>query len=69
MSSLAWLLAPVIQATSPIRRYNDHVTHYQIKSFLHEEPLAFSTVAELEGIVHDTQEASRFASQMARQVG
>ena len=60
--------SPRTQASSPIRRYCDHITHYQIKSFLREEPLAFSTAAEMEAIVHSCQEANKFASQVARQV-
>lgn len=38
-----------VQFTSPIRRYNDLLAHYQIKAFLRGESLPFSA-GELEGI-------------------
>ncbi|XP_020252520.1 ribonuclease II, chloroplastic/mitochondrial isoform X1 [Asparagus officinalis] len=38
-----------VQFTSPIRRYVDLLAHYQIKAFLRNEPLPFSS-GELEGI-------------------
>ncbi|WP_293129449.1 ribonuclease catalytic domain-containing protein [Microcoleus sp. bin38.metabat.b11b12b14.051] len=54
------------QVTSPIRRYTDLLTHFQIKAHLRDEPLPFSA-QEIQDIVMCLGTAVREASSVERQ--
>ncbi|MGC1245832.1 MAG: ribonuclease R family protein [Spirulinaceae cyanobacterium] len=54
------------QATSPIRRYNDLLAHFQIKAHLRQEPLPFPTEA-LKELIYSVTSAAQEATLVERQ--
>lgn len=54
------------QATSPIRRYTDLLTHFQLKAHLRGDPLPFSA-EELQEIVYSVTASAQEASMVERQ--
>ncbi len=54
------------QATSPIRRYNDLLAHFQIKAHLRDEPLPFSTET-LKELIYSVTSAAQEATLVERQ--
>ncbi|GAB6043135.1 ribonuclease catalytic domain-containing protein [Endothiovibrio diazotrophicus] len=59
-------LPAYVQATSPIRRYADLLTHFQLKAHLRGEPLPFDAKI-LEGLIMTSGETARAAMQVERQ--
>lgn len=59
-------LEAYVQVTSPLRRYNDLLAHYQIKALLRGQTPPLDTPA-LEAILPQTQEASGMAAGLERE--
>ena len=59
-------LESYVQVTSPIRRYTDLLSHFQIKAFLRDEELPFSR-EELQEIVYSVSSSSYEATLIERQ--